>query len=123
MRKILLFLIIGMFLFPMVLAAQEPTFQVNKQFDLKRGCSINGFFCNSGFICNATLIYPDGNIMRDNVPMTHTNTYKNITITQEQNDQLGFVTTLISCNNGTWAGQEEFDIAITADGRELSLAE
>lgn len=116
----MLFLLVGMFLTLSLVSAQEnPTFQVNKEFDLKRGCSINGFFCDSSFTCNITLIYPDGTALRDNVQMTHTNTYKNITVTQAQNNQLGFVPTLMSCNNVTWAGVEEFDIAITADGKEF----
>jgi len=119
MKRILLILLMGMFLVSFVVAEEDPTFQVNQEFDLKRGCSNNGFFCDSSFICNATLIYPDGTILKDNVEMTHTNTYKNITVTQSQNNQLGFIKTLIGCNNVTWAGQEEFDIAITADGKKF----
>ncbi len=105
----------------LVSAIEDPTFQHNNAFDLKRGCSDLGFFCDSSFNCNITLIYPDGTILRDNQLMTDATSYRNITIVQSENNQLGFIKAIQSCNNGTSAGLETFDIAITADGKKFQV--
>jgi hypothetical protein len=100
-------------------SAVDPTFQVNKQFDLKRTCSNQGFFCDGDFDCNITISYPNGTAFINNSPMTNDVSYRNITITQAQNRELGILKAIHSCNNGTDAGLETFDIFITADGREF----
>lgn len=116
MKKVILILLMGIFLINLV-SAENPTFQVNTEFDLKRGCSNNGFFCDSVFICNITIISPDGSLLRDNIVMTDSESYRNITLTPGQNNQLGFMKAIESCNNGTVGGFDSFEISITADGK------
>lgn len=113
------FLIIAL---PMVMAKEEdPTFQFNKKFDLKRMCSDGGFFCGSDFKCNITLIYPDGRLIINNQRMTDQVSFRNITVLQSQNNQLGFIKAIESCNNVSNAGSETFDVAITADGKKFQV--
>ncbi len=122
LNKFFIFIFISFLLVVTVTAQQSiseqvPSFQFNKQFDLKRPCFDNGFFCSSSFNCNITLLSPDGSILLDNSVMTNTATYRNITVSQALNDQLGFVTVFQSCNNGSLAGPDTFVIAITGDGK------
>lgn len=116
MKKLMLIFMMSIFLVSLV-SAVDPTFQFDKEFDLKRGCSNNGFFCDSSFTCNITLTYPDGQLLRGNTVMTDSVSYRNITITQAENNQLGNIKAIQSCNNGTVAGFDSFDISITADGK------
>lgn len=96
---------------------QIPSFQFNKAFDLKRACFDNGFFCGSSFVCNVTLFYPDGALLIDNQLMTDQGSFRNISVTQDQNDQLGFIKAIQSCSNVTLAGPDTFLVAITGDGK------
>ncbi len=96
---------------------QIPSFQYGNEFDLKRPCFNNGEFCGSDFVCNITLIYPSGNILIDNQIMTNQSSYRNITISAVNNNQLGFVQGIESCSNSTNAGPDTFTIAITGDGK------
>lgn len=99
------------------LTEQIPSFQYNTQFDLKRGCFDNGFFCDSNFVCNITIVSPDGNtLMVDNQLMTNQGSYRNVTIPQTSNTELGFAEAIQSCNNVSVAGRDNFIIAITGDG-------
>ena len=105
----------------LVIAQEIPSFQFNQEFDLKRSCSFEGFFCDSDFICNITLVYPDGTLLRDNVLMNDFVSYRNVTISQAENNQLGIIKAIQSCNNGTDAGLEVFDVSITADGKKFQV--
>ena len=104
---------------PLAIAQEDPTFQFNKEFDLKRACSDSGFFCDSTYECNITLIYPDGNLLANNQVMTNNVSFRNITILQSDNNQLGIIEAIESCNNVTRAGQKTFDVVITADGKSF----
>lgn len=116
--KLLLSLIIIALILPTILA-QDPTFQFNKQFDLKRPCSDRGFFCGTGFDCNITLINPVGDVIVSNQAMTSNVSYRNITVSQALNNQLGVIKATESCNNVSNAGLKTFDVVITADGKEF----
>ena len=105
-------------LFINLVGASDPTFQINKEFDLKRVCSFKGFNCEESFICNLTLSKPDGTLILNNSQMTNSVSYRNMTINSTQNNQLGFHKAIMECNNGTNAGMDTFDIVITADGKE-----
>ena len=123
--KSILFLFVALFFFlgfPLVIAAESeepPTFQFNKQFDLKRICEVNGFYCDSAFVCNLTLTYPDGTSLINNQLMTDMVSFRNFTINQTQNNQLGIVKAIQSCNNVSNAGAETYDVIITADGNKF----
>lgn len=115
------FILFILFLFvPLASAAvsdsEELSFQHDKTFDLKRACANNGFFCGASTVCNITLIYPDGEILQDNVGMTFTSSYRNLTVPQSLNNQLGWIQAIQSCNNVTDANTDTFKIAITGDG-------
>ncbi len=117
-KYLLLFIILFLTL-PLVSALKDPTFQFNRQFDLKRPCFDGGFFCDSGFECNITLIYPDGNLLVNNQVMTNKFSFRNITILNTNNNQLGIIEAIESCNNVTSAGPDTFEVVITADGNEF----
>ena len=120
-----LFLFVPLFIFlvlPLTIAVEteeSPTFQYNKVFDLKRVCVVDGFFCDSSFVCNLTLTYPDGNVLIDNQLMTDSVSFRNFSITQVQNSQLGIIKAIQSCNNVSNAGAETYDVIITADGNKF----
>ena len=117
----LFFLLLLIFLVLPLVNAEDLTFQVNKNFDLKRACSDRGFFCDNGFDCNLTLIYPDGNLMIDNKNMTFSGSFRNFTINYTQNNQLGLHPAIMECSNGTDAGIDTFQVVITADGKEFQV--
>ena len=96
---------------------QIPSFQYNTEFDLKRPCFDNGFFCGASFDCNVTLIKDDGTLMIDNQQMNDAGSYRNITISKDNNSKLGFIQGIESCSNSTHAGPDTFTIAITGDGK------
>lgn len=121
MRKQLFFIFLIVFLAVPIVAASDPTFQFNKAFDLKRACSDRGFFCDNNFVCNISIIYPDGNTLVNNQRMTNNESFRNISINQGANNQLGFLEAIQSCNNGTTAGTETFPIAITGDGKPFEV--
>ncbi len=104
-----------------ILDEQIPSFQYNEEFDLKRACFNNGFFCGSGFTCNITLLYPDGQVLVNNQVMTNQGSYRNITVSKESNQQLGFIQGIESCSNSTSAGPDTFTIAITGDGKPFQI--
>lgn len=118
MKNKILFTFIFLLAFatPLIAAETEEVFQFNKEFDLKRACFDNGFFCGSSFECNITLIYPDGTLLKNNVDMTNSGSYANITISQSENNQLGIIEAIESCNNVSNGGPDTFDIEITANG-------
>ena len=103
-----------------IVGASNPTFQFNKEFDLKRTCDNGGLYCpDSTFNCNITLIYPDGNIMVKDQTMTNNFSFRNITISQSLNNQLGTVSAIQNCNNVSHGGVDTYDVDITADGKPL----
>lgn len=104
-----------------VISEQIQSFQFNTEFDLKRACFDNGFFCGTSFTCNITLVSPDGTILVDNVIMGNQNSYRNVTVPQLDNDQLGYVHAIESCSNGTLAGPDTFTVAITGDGKSFEI--
>lgn len=116
-----IFLVFLLFSFSLVGAQEDPTFQVNTQFDLKRTCSNNGFFCASNVDCNITITKPDGSIMIHDVNMTFNTTFRNVTVPFTRNDQLGFARAIQGCANATNGGVDTFDIAITADGKPYRI--
>jgi len=123
--------ILTTFLFVIILTAtasaqqtlneQIPSFQHNAQFDLKRACFNNGFFCESNFVCNITLLYPNGEVLVNNQIMGNQVSYRNITVSAASNNQLGFVQAIESCGNSTNAGPDTFTIAITGDGKPFQI--
>ncbi len=112
-----LFLLIGS---PLIAAEEtetNPSFQFNRQINLIRACSNTGFFCDSNFVCNITISYPlNGAILINNQRMGDQGSFRNITINQTANNILGTLKAIQSCDNGTAAGLQTFDIDITADG-------
>lgn len=101
---------------PFSLAAVEETFQHNDKYDLKRLCDNNGSFCSSSAVCNVTILYPNGNYLVNNQRMTNSGSVHNYSITEVQNNKLGFEKGIMSCTDGTYSGADTFDIAITGDG-------
>jgi len=112
------FLVLTFLVVPLTFA-EDNSFQFNQDFDLKRACSDRGFFCDSSFRCNISIMYPNGNIMVDNQRMTLNSSFRNITIARALNNQLGIHKAIMSCNNVTDAGQDTFDIIITGDGNDF----
>lgn len=99
-----------------VSAVEDQSFKVNQDFDLKRTCDNNGFFCTSNVDCNITIIKPDGTIMIQDINMTFNPTFRNVTVLASDNNQLGFAKAIQGCANATNGGVDTFDIAITGDG-------
>lgn len=103
------------------LTEQIPSFQFNTEFDLKRACFDNGFFCSDAFVCNLTITRQDGSLMVNNQQMTNQTSFYNLTVDQADNNQMGFANGLMSCNNVSNAGPDTFVIAITADGKPFRI--
>ncbi len=126
LKKVFIFTLFLLFVVGVVdaqesISQQIPSFQHNVEFDIKRPCFDQGFFCSSSFVCNITLIYPDGEILIDNDVMTNQASFSNITVSQSLNNQLGFIRAIQSCNNVTSGGGDTFLIAITGDGKPFEI--
>ncbi len=116
-----LLLVVGVVDAQETIAEQIPSFQHNVEFDIKRPCFDQGFFCSSSFVCNITLLYPNGELLIDNSLMTNQGSFSNITVSQPLNNQLGFIRAIQSCNNVTSGGGDTFIVAITGDGKPFEI--
>ncbi len=118
-NKLLLTLtMMSLFLISLGLASAVTEFIIpfNQEFDLKRACFNNGTFCSSSAICNATVFYPDGNILTNNQQMTNQFSFHNITFTNINISQLGTYSTFVICNDVGLLGDDTFEIEVTGDG-------
>lgn len=97
-------------------SSPDLLFASNQEFDLKIPCVNNGSYCGSTAQCNVTVIYPNGEILLDNSPMTNKDSFHNITISQSQNNQLGVHTASATCCDSGFCGEDTFTIEITGDG-------
>lgn len=92
---------------------------VNTNIDINWPCFTNGDFCSSSFLCNLTVIRPDQrNLLLDNAGMSHNPTHFNVSVAQAQNRVFGVHKGIMSCNNGTDAGEDTFEYEVTSDGGE-----
>lgn len=119
MKKILMFMLLGMFLLVITpnINAEIRTLQYNNDYDFKIICSNNGSFCSSSSFCNITLMYPDSNLLRNNNQTTNQITFHNVTVFANEVNQLGFGKGFVSCTDGAFSGRDVFDYVITADGK------
>ena len=107
-------------LLPSVYAEVELTIRFNQEFDLKRPCFNNGTFCSAQAVCNATIIYPNGNLLTNNQQMTNQNSFHNVTFTNINISQLGIMPVVIVCDDSAGAinasGTDTFEIEVTGGG-------
>lgn len=117
MKKILLTLVLGMFLFGCVTA----TDYVGKQYDnvnIVETCVMNGFPCSNTFLCNITIVDPNLKVIVLNLPMTRNDTIYNHTFTKTE--LLGDYHVNVYCSNGTYGGNAESKIEVTTTGRDVN---
>ncbi len=118
MKKIILTIILGICL----ISLSSATDYIGKQYEdinIFETCNINGFFCDSSYLCNITISDPDLNLIVLNSPMTRNDTIYNYTIVST--DLLGDYSIDIYCDNVTFAGKDESVLKITTTGREPNM--
>jgi hypothetical protein len=113
-----------MLLFALVLVAlpltqaQELTFKVNEEIDLKRPCFNNGTFCSATAVCNITIMYPDGSTVINNQEMTNQVSFHNVTVNFTLNNQKGTHENFMTCCDAGRCGDDTFDYTVTGTGFE-----
>lgn len=117
--NIVTMLLLGMFLvlaLPAVSAEIEVRFPFNTDVDLKQACFNNGTYCSSLANCNISVLYPNGEILVNNIMMTNQVSFHNISFEKTQIRRLGIYNADMTCKDGTVHGKETFQIEVTADG-------
>ena len=115
MKKLILIPIV--FLFIIILAsASSYVFEQNEAVDLKVACVDEVEQpCNATIHCNITILYPNGNTLIDNQPMTYGAVYYTYSLTSDQTSTLGEYSVNIFCL-GTGNGFSTFTYEITETG-------
>ena len=120
MKKLLLFLIVGIILSVSFISAQQEDIrfyhQIETNLTIYEKCRINGAICGSEFNCNATVLSPAQELIIDNENMTRGNVYHNITLNPSQTNTNGIYETTIDCTNSSSSGSNTFFYQITPNG-------
>jgi len=116
MKQIIILSLIFLLLIP--LTSSEILFKTNTQSDLQRPCFDNGNYCGTGFKCNITITRSDGFIIKNNQAMSRTNSYYNITLTGTDINVSAIYNSIMSCYNGTDAGDDTFTFVVNPQGLE-----
>lgn len=119
MKKILIFLLMGIFLLTVV--AAEPKY-VGKQYNdinLVETCVVGGFPCDASYLCNITISDPNLNVIVLNSPMTRNDTMYSYVF--ESTDLLGDYEYNTYCVNGTFSGNKGETLSVTTTGREQNI--
>ncbi len=108
---------LGIFLLSSISALDAD--YIGKQYEtlnLFETCEVNGFACDSSFVCEITVIDSDHNVLVLNESMTRNETIYNYTLTNTS--LLGEYLAPVYCNNITLSGKNpDGKITITTTGR------
>lgn len=118
MKKIFVFLLLGIFLLNIV-SAETKTYPVNIEFDLKVTC-INVGYCSNESVCNINVENPDDSLLVSGQNMTNQVSFHNYTITPEQ---LGKYGVKGFCLDGDITQEIDFPFLVSPDGNQVDTGE
>ena len=118
MKKILITMIISVFFISMV-SAVDFYGQQYQDIQLYDVCDVNGFPCDTSYVCNLTIKDPDGHLILLNEPMYRNDTIYNYTF--EDTNALGLYEMNTFCTNTTFSGTYKYTFEITTTGRQTNL--
>lgn len=116
MKKLFLFLLLGLFFINLV---QAQTYTLNEELDIKIVCLNNGY-CSDASFCNINVIDPDSNLIVTNQNMTHNISYFNYTIIP---NKTGMYNVKGFCKDGSLSEQIDYTFEITQDGTVLGTSQ
>lgn len=124
MKQLLILLLAILLIFPLVSAAEYKAVQ-NQAYNITVPCELNGWFCGSSTVCNASLQYQKTsayiiNNQKVNVSGSYVIIPLNITQTAVAGEYIGDV----KCNNPTTGlnASTSFTLLVNQSGEELSIS-
>ena len=112
------FLVLVLFLLPLVVA-DDPIFKVGEGADLKVPCLNNDSYCSVSAICNATVLFPSGDVFVEDAVMTNSGSYFNFTMNESNTSVIGVYKLQVTCFDGVDAGYSLIEFKITDSGIEI----
>jgi len=119
MKKLILILLVLMI--PLVSAI--PVYQSGSTIDLKIPCTNNGTYCSASAVCNATVINPKGDLIRNGEGMTQNISIFNVSLISEDTEILGTYEFTVCCVDGGDTSCKTLTFKITPNGNDLGIAE
>jgi len=119
MKKIILFLIVGLFLISLTSAETSYIFGKNNNVDLKIRCfDENNVYCSNTTNCQVSIIKPNGNNLVNNQSMTTSNTFFNYSLNTSDTNDLGVYSVVGTCQ-GSNNSKTTFTFEVTPNGAIL----
>lgn len=119
MKKLILLLVLGIFLFSFVSALETPIYPLDKPLDLKVYCVNNGW-CSSSAICNINVDSPTNKQLVSGQNMTNQISFHNYTLTPNES---GTYQVRGVCTEGILSKKVSFDFKATPSGKSSSTGE
>lgn len=101
---------------PLVIAI--PVYQKESPINLKVPCTNNGTHCSSSANCNATIINPSGELLRNAFIMTRNVSIFNVTLSSEETNINGEYELTVCCIDGGATNCKTLTFLITPNGIE-----
>lgn len=116
-KKILMFAILGMFLFSFVSADTLQTSKLNEDFDFRVTCENIGY-CDNLTICNINIETPNNTLLVANQDMQHNPSYYNYTI---KPDEVGIYSFTGFCRDGSLQEEIDYKLDVTFSGKQDNI--
>lgn len=119
MRKLLLVMFALLLFFPVIPAQSEDIrfyHATGTNLTIFEKCRIDGGRCDSAFVCSATVLSPEQQLIINNETMEGPGVYYNITLNETQTAINGIHETTVDCTNGTNSGSDTFFYENTPNG-------
>lgn len=99
--------------------ADDLTAPYSQNYNIQRPCSYNGTFCSASAYCALATVYPDGTTLFSNQSMTYGPSFFNITFLKNNNTQLGYHPSIMTCCQSGICNIDTFNVVVTADGKPV----
>ena len=110
-------LLLVLFCLPVVFS-DDSIFKVNEVADLKVPCLNNDSYCSAVAICNATVLFPNGDVFVEDAAMTNSGSYFNFTMNASNTSTIGVYKLQVTCFDGVDPGYSLLEFKITSSGME-----
>lgn len=114
-NKIILALVV-LFILPLVMAQEIPTYQQSTNVTLSVPCFINGDVCGVSVTCDASILNPEAVSLYNTESMTKVGTYYEINLTETDTSTVGQYELAISCCQGGNCFDRQLNFQITPSG-------
>ena len=103
-------------------AASIPVYEKDINITISVPCIINGSYCSSSAICSATILNPDGLVLKNNVSMIRNNVVFNVNLSETDTSKNGLYEFNIVCSDLGNSYSKFLNFKITPNGENPSTA-